>query len=367
MSACSGSPAAVRARAVGAALALLMSSALLTIPAATPCARAQANAPDADGGTCVLLFLAGAGNAAGVADLADLRALAEQELAGALARSGAAPLSADVSSALQRRARIRDGRRLPPAFLAALDSAGADRVLLVQLIAGRDHLELEGRTIAVGSGLVGAAADAACGLADAEWRQGFAVACRRLVAALATPAPAPAYARDGAPLAALAVHAAGFDVATAQTATHSLVAAALADTTRAVLDPAVLGGALVASGIDPRRLDRPGLALLASGYGVPEVAVVEMITRDPNLVTALSGGDEDEPPAIPMEFMAAFSLHLRTVDAATGMVRAAVNVDQDRDPVRGWFGVVNPRSPRQLMTEAMHKLWEAALQPRKVR
>ncbi len=357
MRATSGSPMVAHFRHAAAVLALLSS-----LLGATP-AAAQRAAPDPTGRTCILLFMAGAGNGSGVTDLADLRALGEQELTGALARHGGAPLPAASSLALQRHRRIRDGRLLPPAFLADLDSAGADRLLLVHLYLGRDRIELAGRTLDAGTGLIGSAATEACALGGAAWRIDFAIACRRLVATLAaTNRP-----RSGAPLAPLAVHPLGFDAATAQIATQCLLEAALADSACAVLDPAVLGGALVAGGADPRRLDRSGLALLAETFGAPEAIVLEMITREPDQAAPSAAEEGASASAVPWETLSSFSLHLRTVDTRTGLVAAAFDIDQDNRPVRGWFGNTGSSSPRRLLAASMHRLWEESRQPGKVR
>ena len=347
-------------RHAGAAAVVL---ALLPCLAIAVPAVAQDAAPDDAGRTCVLLFMAGAGYGSGVADLADLRALGEQELAGALARSGDTPLPADATLALQRRFRVRDGRLLSPLFLAGLDSAGAQRLLIVHLYVGRDGIELAGRTLRAATGLVEAAASDACVLGGDAWRIDFATACRRLVAALAA-ANRP---RTGEPVAPLAVHPLGFDAATAQIATQCLLEAVLADTVRAVLDPAVLGGALAAEGIDPRRPDRSGLELLAGSFGAPEATMVEMITRDPDLIVPAT--DDDAPASGPAswETVRSFSLHLRAVDTGTGLVTAAFDVDQDNRPAAGWFGNVESNTPRRLIAAAMHRLWDASRQPGKVR
>jgi hypothetical protein len=351
------SPFFSRAGAAAAALALLA-----CLHAALPAAAGDA-APGDDGRTSVLLFMAGAGYGSGVADLADLRALGEQELAAALARSGGAPLPADATLALQRRFRIRDGRLLAPTFLAGLDSAGAGRLLLVHLYVGSDRIELAGRTLRAATGLVESAATEACTLGGAAWRIDFAIACRRLVAALA----AATRTRSGEPFAPLAVHPLGFDAATAQIATQCLLEAALADTARAVLDPAVLGGALAAAGIDPRRPDRSGLDLLAGSFGAGEATLVEMITRDPDQFVRAADDDAPASGAVSWETVRSFTLHLRAVDTRTGLVTAAFDIDQDNSPAKGWFGNVESNTPRRLIAAAMHRLWDASRQPGKVR
>ncbi|MBK9304959.1 MAG: hypothetical protein IPM94_14070 [bacterium] len=345
------------AGAAAAALALLA-----CLGAGRPAAAVGAE-PGGPGSTCILLFTAGAGQGSGITDLADLRALGEQELAAALARSGDAALPADAALALQRRFRVRDGRLLPPAFLAGLDSAGADRLLVAHLYVGRGRIELAGRTLSTGGGLIEAAATETCSLAGAAWRIDFAIACRRFVATLA----AAVRPRAGAPVAPLAVFPLGFDATAAQIATQALLEAALADTARAVLDPAVLGGALAAAGLDPRRPDRSGLDLLAGSFAAGEATLVEMITRDPDQIVRASDDDAPASSAVSWETVRSFSLHLRTVDTRTGLVTAAHGVDQDNSPARGWFGNTASNAPRQLIAAAMNRLWEASRQPGKVR
>ncbi|MBA4377951.1 MAG: hypothetical protein C0395_04765 [Gemmatimonas sp.] len=348
----------VRARTAAAA-AVLLPCLLSAVPAV-----GSDTAPDPAGRTCILLFMAGAGYGSGVADLADLRALGEQECSAALAHNGAAPLPAETSQALQRRWRIRDGRQFPPAFLADLDSAGTGRLLLVHLYLGSDRIELAGRIIDAGTGLTAAASSETCTLGGTAWRIDFALACRRLVATLAAADPA----RTGAPVAPLAVHPVGFDAATAQIATQCLVEAALADSACAVVDPAVLGGVLVAGGADPRRLDRPGLELLAGAFEVSDVIVVQMITRDPDQAV-LTAVDDDGPSSrtVAWETVAPFSLHLRVVDTGTGLVSTACGVDQDNAPARGWFGNIVSSTPRRLIAGATHRLWDDSRRPGKVR
>ncbi len=166
----------------------------------------------------------------------------------------------------------------------------------------------------------------------------------------------------------LSVHPLGFAAATAQIATQCLIEAALADSACAVLDPAILGGVLVADGVDPRRLDQPGLALLAGAFGAPSVIVIEMITRDPD--QSLPSAIDDDGPAsgtAAWETISPFSLHLRVVDTGTGLVSAAYGVDQDNTPARGWFGIIGSGTPRRLIAAAMHRLWDDSLRPGKVR
>ncbi|MBK9304942.1 MAG: hypothetical protein IPM94_13985 [bacterium] len=83
----------------------------------------------------------------------------------------------------------------------------------------------------------------------------------------------------------------GFDATAAQIATQALLEAALADTARAVLDPAVLGGASRGRGPGPAapRPVRPGPA--PGSFAAGEATLVEMITRDPDQIVWTSDDD----------------------------------------------------------------------------
>lgn len=344
--------AAVRLAAATAATAAGVPAAVAAGSAAAP------GVPAAPPAMAILCFVAAAGGEGLPAEPARLRAEAAAALGAALqARGHATPLPAPVLP-WQREWRVRQALALPSGFVAALAGrAGAQRLLVAQLVAADGRLLLAARCLSPATGLVTWAdlADAplpATPDTAAIWRRTLPA----LAATLADRWREPPARADADTLGVLPTTALGCHAWEAEAATCALLRALLTERRHHLPDPGLLAASLQEEGLPASDPGLAALQALARRHGSSQLLLSQLQALSPAAQAAGPAPGLPESSVTPPGAQSALVLAARVVAAGDGIVAAAAVADSPPPPATGWFGTTRAYSPARRLAQAGHDI-----------
>ncbi len=305
------------------------------------------------GTIAIMLHIEGDPVAGLEADVATVRRTALDMIAAMVGATDQPLADRAATEELVHRFRVRSAASLPPAFLSGLrDEVGAETLVAFTLLSGDGRFTATGRSVATGTGRLADIRIAEAPVPAGRWQHALVDVLRDAMPSLRN------LTGKGAALLVLPGTGIGLDALAARQATTCLLAEAVRDTSRRVLDPALATGVALADGRDLTRLDRGGRDLLAQTFGVALAVEAEVVSfgRDGSAV-AVAAPPEPEDAAAGASEAGDLTMTWRVLDLGTGRVRAADSVLAPGAPHTGWFGLTHTPTLLEQMRKGADQLW----------